>query len=176
MVQQQPTRELTLVIDSAFNQFMAALDRFTEQQINVVPFEGSWTPGQVTHHIIRATKRVPDTHTQHTDRAMDAKVSGIESVFLDFSVRFTSPDFILPDRTKAFDKQNLLERLTAIRLRHMEDIARVDLSEVCIDFELPGIGYLTRYEWYRFIAAHCRRHTFQLERMLAAVNTATHRL
>ena len=170
MAQQSLTLELTNTINSAYDQFIAALDRFTEQQINVVPFEGSWTPGQVTHHIIRATKGIPDKNTTPANRPIDEKVVDIESVFLNFNVKFTSPEFILPDTTVTFDKTNLLERLNTIRHRHIENMERTNLSEVCVDFDLPGIGYLTRYEWYQFIAAHCRRHTFQLEKMLEAVN------
>lgn len=169
MVQQQQATEAKDAINAAYDQFLGALDQFTEEEINAVPFEGSWTPAQVAHHIIRATKGIPDTNTRIADRASDAKVPEIEAVFLDFSVKFTSPEFILPDTTRKFDKKNLLERLSTIRNTHIEHITSTELAEICLDFELPGIGYLTRYEWYRFIAAHCRRHSFQLQKISGMV-------
>jgi hypothetical protein len=168
MVQTQYIQDLINAINSAYDQYIAALDQFNEHEINVVPFANSWTPGQVTHHIIRATKAVPDSNTEQTERPIDAKVAEIEAIFLDFSLKYESPDFILPDMTIAFDKQNLLDRLQSIRLRHLENISKNDLSETCIDFELPSVGFLTRYEWYRFIAAHCLRHTYQLNTIFSA--------
>jgi hypothetical protein len=44
-------------------------------------------------------------------------------------------------------------------------INNVDLTRICLDMELPTIGYLTRYEWLWFIEMHLRRHTFQLQDM-----------
>src|SRR5688500_18384836 len=96
MEQQELRHETTAIIAAAFDGFITAFDRFTAEQINVVPFEGSWTPAQVAEHIIKATSGLPDNKTAPADRSADAKVAEIESVFLNFDIKMKSPEFVLP--------------------------------------------------------------------------------
>jgi hypothetical protein len=164
MEQQELKDQTTSHINTAFDNFITAFDRFTAEQINIVPFEDSWTAGQVAEHIIKATGGLPDNKTQPAERPAHAKVHEIESVFLNFDIKMKSPDFIVPGN-KVFNKEKMLERLNKTKLFHINKIRDTDLTELCLDFALPGMGHFTRYEWYRFIAAHCRRHTRQLQRI-----------
>ena len=38
---------------------LAVLDGFKPERLNKVPFEGSWTPGQVAEHITKAQAGTP---------------------------------------------------------------------------------------------------------------------
>lgn len=164
MVQPELNSQISAAIAEAYDEFISSLNKFSEEQINIVPFEDSWTPGQVTDHIIKGTKGIPDKHTQAADRPIDAKVAEIESLFLNFDIKMKSPEFILP-ADKLFNKKELLDGLNKIRLLHLKKIKDIDMTALCLDFALPGSGYLTRYEWYRFIVVHCRRHSCQLQRI-----------
>src|SRR5688572_27226011 len=93
MEQQELKDQTTSHINTAFDNFITAFDRFTAEQINVVPFEDSWTAGQVAEHIIKATGGLPDNKTQHADRPADAKVRDIEAVFLNFDIKMKSAGF-----------------------------------------------------------------------------------
>ena len=166
-LQEELSRQLTVV----YNDYISTLEQFSEAQINEIPFEGSWTPGQVTDHIIKATSGIPDKHTEPAKRPYDEKVGNMESVFLDFETKFKSPDFVVPGNGP-FNKQTLVETLRSTLKRHLEKIGDTDLTKLCLRFELPTIGTMTRYEWFRFIVAHMIRHHRQLKNILNSMVAA----
>ena len=158
------TGQLHKTLTDAFNNFIEALSRFDEADINKIPFEGSWTPAQVVVHIILATDGVPDGKTKPADRAFDASLPKIRPWWEDLSKKFKSPEPLLPDNNPR-TKQELLSELKRVRDKDLAIVKTQDLTEICLDAELPSIGYLTRYEWLEFIRMHLRRHTFQLSNL-----------
>ena len=164
-------QELHTSLTDVYHEYISMLEKFVDEQINKIPFEGSWTPGQVTDHIIKATGGIPDKYTEPANRPYDEKVAKMESVFLDFEVKFKSPEFVVPGNGP-FDKQTLKETLRSTLQRHLDKIAGTDLTALCLKFELPGIGTMTRYEWFRFIIAHMIRHQRQLKNMLNSMAAA----
>ncbi len=137
---------------------------FSPRQFNTIPFEGSWTAGQVGDHLLQSAVGLPtllqDT-TQETDRPIDAKAEIISTVFLDFTTKLKAPDFIIPS-DGPHDKAALLQSLTTT-LDAIKSTARsVDLAKTCTSFALPQIGELTGLEWIHFVTCHIKRHTWQL--------------
>lgn len=159
------TEQLRPALTKAFDDFIEVLSRFDEAVINEAPFDGSWTPAQVAQHIILATDGLPDSKIKPADRAFDALLPKIRPWWEDLSKKFKSPEPLLPDK-KSRTKDELLSELKRVRDKDLETIATKDLTVICLDFELPSIGYLTRYEWLEFIRMHLKRHTFQLTNML----------
>lgn len=157
-------RLLTAKLASAFDKFITLVESFSENQINKIPFEGSWTPAQVATHIILATDGVPDGHTQKSERAIDALLPMIRPWWEDLNQKFQSPEQLRPG-TGASTKQELVAELDRIKQKDLAIIEAHDLSAICLDFELPKIGYLTRYEWLHFIEMHLTRHSAQLIRI-----------
>jgi hypothetical protein len=151
----------------AFDDFISALASFDENSINRIPFSGSWTPAQVAMHIILATDGVPDTSTRQPSRKADDLLPLIRPWWEDLNQKFKSPEPLLPDN-KPRSKNELLAELRRVREKDLTMISHEDLTLVCLDFELPGIGYLTRYEWLWFIEMHLRRHLFQLQNISKA--------
>jgi hypothetical protein len=150
---------------STFSGLYKTLDPLTDQMINTVPFEGSWTAGQVVEHIIKSASGLPQVcggPTEAVGRKEDEKLAAIRNLFLDFSVKFQSPDFILPGNGP-YHKAELRATLEKIEqdINHIN--ATQDLSPECLDFELPGFGRLTRHELLGFVLIHAQRHTRQLE-------------
>jgi hypothetical protein len=167
----QLQQELNTSLTNVYHEYISTLGKFTDAQINEIPFEGSWTPGQVTDHIIKATGGIPDKHTAPAKRPYDEKVGKMESVFLDFETKFKSPEFVVPG-SGPFHKQVLIETLRSTLQRHVAKIDGTDLTELCLKFELPSIGTMTRYEWFRFIIAHMIRHHGQLKNILNSMTEA----
>lgn len=156
-------------VQRTFNELYPVLSGFNVDELNKVPFEGSWTAGQVTDHIIKALAGVPalcSGSTQESNRQPDEKVEDIKALFLDFTIRMQSPEFILPTED-SYTKDAL-----SASLKHIENILTAivqtqDLTRLCFDFELPGFGLLTRYEWICFGLIHTQRHTQQLKNVLS---------
>lgn len=135
------------------------------------PSEKSWSVGQVMEHILKANTGFGNFVTDNvveTDRPIDEKVAFLKSVFLDFSLKMQSLDFICPVETK-HDKQKQLNELTALKNEIVLLINNLDLSKTCMNFELPTFGYLTRLEWVNFALFHTQRHTEQIRNILLSV-------
>lgn len=152
-------------VAEAFDEFISLCSSFDEQQVNAIPFPGSWTPAQVASHIILATDGVPDSRVAASGPAFDAHLPAIRPWWEDVNQKFQSPDELRPGNEPR-PKRELLSELQRVREKDLAIIQNKDLTEVCLDFELPTIGYLTRYEWLWFIEMHLRRHSFQLRNML----------
>ena len=149
---------------------------FTEQQINAVPFEGSWTAGQVAEHIIKSIGNLPEFLNSNTvptnERPFDGNVAMLEHIFLDFNTKMQSPPFILPEATQ-HDKEAILEQFSNLKTQMIAAAETLDLTLTCKSFEMPGFGFLTRFEWLNFFMVHTKRHTHQLEKIYAVLNSSS---
>lgn len=154
--------ELREALTSAFAEFTAAFSAFSDDEINRVPAPGKWTPAQVATHIILATDGVPDEKTEPSNRSVDAMLPAIRPWWEDLNQKFTSPEPLRPGNEPRA-KQKILLELSRVRDKDVDILTQNDLSVLCMDSELPTIGFLTRFEWLWFIEMHLRRHTFQLE-------------
>lgn len=163
------THTLEQALAAAFADFIAAFTAFDESRINTSPTAEQWTPAQVTTHIILATDGVPDHTTQPTEREADIMLARIRPWWEDLNQKFKAPQQLKPDNAPR-TKQQVLAELNRVRSKDLQLITTHNLGELCLDFELPGIGYLTRYEWLWFIEMHLKRHTFQLHNMLKQHN------
>ncbi len=86
--------ELKQQVTETFDGFIALVASFGDEEINKIPFEGSWTPGQVADHMINGTSGIPrlvHAQVEATSRAADEKVQAIKDVFLDFSLKMKAP-------------------------------------------------------------------------------------
>ena len=151
-------------LTTAFDEFMDIFSSFDENSINHRPFPDSWTPAQVATHIILATDGVPDSASKPLDREIDLYLPAIRPWWEDLSQKFKSPEPLRPDDNHR-SKNEVLSELQRVREKDLKIVAEEDLTRICLDFELPTIGYLTRYEWLWFIQMHLKRHLFQLKNM-----------
>lgn len=151
------------------NALLQTLAAFNEEQLNKVPFEGSWTAGQVSEHLIKAVSAsLLYGNTMETERPPDIMVQPLRDQFLDFSTKMKSPDFIIPS-DGPHDKAKVTGQLQKIWEDIEEAADTLDLTKTCLDFELPGAGFLTRLEWVNFMIAHTKRHTHQLNKIYKAL-------
>ena len=157
--------KLQQALTKAFDEFIATFSRFEESRVNTPPAPGRWTPAQVASHIILATDGVPDLSTREPDREVDSYLPRIRPWWGDLSQKFQSPETLEPGNQPR-TRGEVLAELDRVRHKDLDILTNNDLTLICLDFELPGVGYLTRYEWLWFIEMHLKRHTFQLRNML----------
>lgn len=149
-------------IEQSANQFIEILSEIPPEKLNIVYAMGCWTVGQLADHVIKATAGIPDVKIKAPERSPDQQIGIIKSVFLNFEMKYRSPEFIIPGNGP-FDKQQLLSELNGNKQRNIKTAETTDLTALCVDFELPHFGYLTRYEWLKLIIYHTQRHSKQLK-------------
>lgn len=145
------------------------LSGFTQEQFNLVPFEGSWTSAQLAEHLNKSydVAKLLFGQVRETTRPPDEKINEIKEIFLNFNTKMKSPDFIVPEN-KVYDKTALLSSLTT-GIKKLEEAKSLNLSETCTAFALPNIGELTRMEWICFVIYHTQRHVHQLKNIAEKV-------
>jgi hypothetical protein len=154
-------------VDDTARLFLASLSSIRQEQINTVPFPGSWTAGQIAEHILLSASGVLEVihgPVKPTERDPSQHAEQIQKMFLDFSTKMVSPDFVRPSSTPK-DKAVLLQSLQKTMGGIRSVAATQDLTATCMGFEFPGFGDLTRSEWIAFILAHTLRHTHQLNKI-----------
>jgi hypothetical protein len=160
--------EIIMETETAFGHLHSLLSGIDEEHFNTKPSPGSWSPAQVGDHLYRSYA-VLETLRGKTaplnDRNIDEKAREFRPVFLDFDTKLESPDFILPSE-KPIEQEHLLSNLQTRTDAIMEFVRENDLSAICLDFELPGAGTLTRLEWLHFISVHTQRHNHQLKNII----------
>lgn len=147
---------------------------FSAKQVNEAPFAGSWTAGQLANHLIMANGgfvEVINGPTTETSKPADIMVESIKNDFLNFNIKFDSPEFIYPEN-RDYNQEELLIKLKQIRNNVAEVITKLDLTKTCTAFELPVYGFLTRLEAIYFIIYHTQRHTQQLKNIYSRLDTA----
>jgi hypothetical protein len=164
-----PMNNLVTELQNAKTGLTGAITSIPDARFNTVPFAGSWTAGQVTDHILKSLGvSVLYGGTTTTDRAPDAMVAPLADVFLDFTTKLKSPDFILPS-DEPQDKQARLNEANDTFTKLIEAAKTLDLTQTCLDFEMPVMGRLTRLEFLWFYVFHSKRHAYQLQNIAKAL-------
>jgi len=163
---------LSKQIAPTFESMVRVIRSFTDSGFNAVPFENSWTAGQVARHVQLSICGMPELfkgETQPSDREPDEKVSMVADVFLDFGKKYESPESILPEQ-KDYERDRFLSFFTS----YADEIAslsnELDMSQICQDYEIPGFGPMTRLEFLSFVLFHTQRHVLQMENIRSKIN------
>ena len=166
--------DLKNTIAEAKDDFLEALDLFAQGDINTVPFEGSWTGGQVAEHILKSVSGVLETlngPSKPTERNPEEHVKMLGDIFLNMDIKMKSPDFIIPSNSQK-DKSFLMASLAKTFDGIEEAAGKDNPEETCTTFEMPTIGLLTKIEWIQFAGFHTRRHAQQLKNIAGHLKKA----
>ena len=164
---------ISAAINITINDLSLLLSSFNEQQINVVPFAGSWTAGQLSKHVLMSNFgfiEIMNGSYKETQRQPDEMVQKIKSDFLDFSTKGQSADNLKPPLID-YNKNELLINLETFKENINQVIENSHLTKTCTAFELPIYGFLTRWEALHFILYHTQRHIHQLENILKKIKS-----
>ena len=168
--------EISAAINTTVNDLLQLLTFFNEEQINAIPFKGSWTAGQLAKHVLMSNLgfiEIMNGPFKETERQPDEMVQKIKTDFLDFSTKGQSADNLKPPLID-YNKNELLISLETLREKINQVIETSDITKTCTAFELPIYGFLTRWEALHFMLYHTQRHIHQLKNIFKKVETSNH--
>lgn len=160
---------LTNNINKTFNDLITILSGINEKDLNRIPFENSWSIGQVVEHIILCGNGIPDHKTDISTRRQNEKVPILKKIFSNMDEKSKADPALTPH---GFDHKphDLINQLKAIGEKLRSIATERNLNAICLDMEFPTLGLLTRYEWLSFICFHTQRHTRQIKNILNLLN------
>ena len=158
--------ELIDEIENAHQDLFHQLSQFSEQELNRVTNEGSWTAGQVTEHIIKSNggilHNLLNGDVSPIARAYDEQVDLIKTIFRSGDKMKTAP--VLEPGQPPHEFDDLLKSLKQQKDQQLETINQKDLKELSIELQFPPTpNGLTRFEWLIFMIEHTKRHCKQIE-------------
>lgn len=165
--------DLQREIANTKEELLEGLDLFDQENINIIPFEDSWTAGQVAEHILMSISGILETikgPAKPTERNPEEHIKQLGDIFLNMDIKMKSPDFIIPSD----DPQNIVSLSVALgsTLDGIKQVAENDdLTVTCTGFDMPVLGPLTKLEWISFASFHTRRHTQQLKNIAHHLKT-----
>ena len=162
--------ELLDQFDITMQKLLQLLSLLSDEQLNTVPFEDSWTAGQVGDHLYKSYDVIGILrgNTEPTERPAGQKLDGIRKMLLDFTTKLDAPPETLPTHDP-IHTQALLAALPERIAQQREVLLHDDLSPVCLDFAIPGAGHFTRLEWLGYNTLHTQRHIYQLKNSISTI-------
>ncbi len=149
--------------------FIKLIQSTPDELFNIKFNEAIWSVAENVEHIIRSefgTTRLFNSATEKDPkRDSEAKIKEMKSRFLDRSETLQAFGAVLPTQGNK-SKEELLLKFKASRNQVIELIRTQDLDEICMRFEHPLFGHLTRREWIHFNIAHAERHMEQIRELL----------
>ena len=165
-------QEITKELHKCRKELLETIMTFDNASFNKVPFEGSWTAGQVTEHLLKSSAGVSGIligPTEMAQRAADEKEPALRAIFLDFSKKAKAGAAILPG-DGPHDRDQLYAAFMTV-FDQLEPLGKTqDLAEICTAFSFPTLGDLSRFEWFAFVTYHAHRHTHQMRDILHKLN------
>jgi hypothetical protein len=155
------TKELLESLDETSSELFKAVSLFDEENINTVPFKGSWTAAQVTEHVMLSNRAMIQSLEEEGRAAsgnIDEGVAKLKEIFLNFDSKLQSPKFILPTQ-EMYNREQLIAELKDSVEQIKKLSARIDVSEM-IDHRV--FGEITKFEILHFVVYHTQRHIHQL--------------
>jgi DinB superfamily len=163
--------EIISKLEAALGETIAHLSSFTEKDLNTVPFEGSWTAGQVGRHLYKSQNGMDGlllAPAETADRNPEERVKELKDTFLNFEIKMKSPDFIYPE-DKEYNKEALIKELQEVKDKMMDAASKADLVQLAPLPEGHPFAGATKLEMVHFMAYHTMRHNHQLEKIKAEV-------
>jgi hypothetical protein len=163
------TKELFISLDYAFSELVMIIEALGEPALNTAPFADSWTAAQLTAHVTKSNISIAqalDMEAKKTERNADERALELKEMFLDFTIKFQSPEFIRPAQG-LYEKEKLIAKLKKSIEQLKEQRNKVNLSEI---LSLPAFGEITKLELLYFVLYHTQRHTYQLKNIIWVIN------
>jgi hypothetical protein len=160
--------ELEVAVREAVAALRNVLLSLDEQAMNTVPFNDSWTAAQVAQHVSKSTNfmaKAMATEPKDARRRPDEKIPELKKIFLDFSTKLKSPDFIIPEEGH-YAKEAVTEKLDRAFERLQENVGHANLNDLVEN--LP-FGPTTKLELLHFVVYHTQRHLNQLTKIAGAL-------
>lgn len=145
--------------------FMISLD---ESKINTIPYEGSWTAGQLLRHVTKSISgmaKALEKEGKPAGRDPGERIQELKKVFLDFSKKMQSPDFIVPEEGP-YKKQTAIDELNRSFDQFIKNAEKANVNDLV---EGLPLGPITKLEIVHFVSYHTQRHLHQMKKICAAL-------
>lgn len=161
------TKEFFESLDEVSSELIWLISSADSATINIIPPDGhrvknSWTAAQVISHVTKsnnAIRQALNMEGNTAERNRDKRVPELKKMFLDFTVKFNSPEFIMPGLYH-YEKDALISDLKK-SIEQLEELrSKVNLSEI---ISLPAFGEITKFELLHFVLYHTQRHIHQFK-------------
>ncbi len=162
------TKELFESLDETSLQLQQLISSLSENKINTIPFKDSWTVAQLASHVIKSNKGIAQALVMQgtqVDRDPAEGAHELKAMFLDFTKKYKSPEFILPTKN-TYQKETIVSELkkSIAQLTQLRD--KVNLSEM---ISIPTFGETTKLELLYFVLYHTQRYVHQLKNIRAVL-------
>lgn len=139
-----------------------------DSKINNVPYESSWTAPQLLRHVTKSIfgmAQAMQMDGKSTDRDPGERIEQLKTVFLDFSKKLQSPEFIIPEEG-TYEKQPAIDDLDKSFHQFKEHANNVNINELV---EGLPLGPITKLEIIHFTLFHTQRHLHQMKKICSAL-------
>jgi phage-related protein len=160
--------ELIAAIGSIVSELTDLMSSVENNKVNIIPYEGSWTAPQLLRHVtksISGTAEAMPMDAKPTNRDPGERIEELKTVFLDFSQKMNSPEFIVPEEI-IYDKQTSIDDLNKSFNQFKENTNNVNLSELV---EGLPLGPISKLELIHFTLFHTQRHLYQMKEICNAL-------
>jgi hypothetical protein len=164
--------EVIHLIDHTVLQLTELMALVENDKVNTIPFEGSWTAAQLLQHVTKSVAEMTKAmqrHAKPANREADERIEELKTLFLDFSIKMESPEFIVPE-AGIHKKQIAIDELNK-SLSEFKFAANEANSTELVD-GLP-LGSITKLEIVHFTLFHTQRHLHQMKKICNALNNFT---
>jgi hypothetical protein len=161
-------QEILAAIDETVSKLLQLATSLDDSKINVVPYKDSWTAGQLMEHVTKSTEamvKAMATESKPADRDPAERIPELRKIFLDFSHKLKSPDFIVPGNGP-FEKRTIIDELSQSFDEFGKNAKVAQLHQLIEGFPL---GPITKLEILHFVLYHTQRHLNQMERIVGAL-------
>lgn len=168
MIKMDDRRAVSNELENIDNELTKILSALSEESINIIPFENSWTIAQVAGHIMLSNQSVLSSLTsvgKVTDKNPYEGMEKIKGQFLDFSKKLKSPEFILPTKN-IYKKETIINDLKSSTDKIKDLSNSTNLNETVTH---RVFGEVTKLELLYFVVYHTQRHLQQLQNILKIV-------
>ncbi|SRR5258705_1725530 len=160
--------ELLSEIDKTMVGLLDLMSFLDAEKINTVPYPDSWTAAQLLRHVTKSTIGMAKAMTapeKQAGREPDARLSELQTVFLDFSTKLNSPEFIVPE-AGPYEKDRSMQELKIAFDKLKENSNNKDLNSLV---EGLPLGPITKLEILHFSLYHTQRHLRQMKKIIDAL-------
>ena len=158
-------------IEKTTGELIQLISSTRNEELNEIPFEGSWSVAQVGDHLLKSyglVEALSEGKVKKTERLPGVEIEKVKNIFLDFDAKYKSAETLLPTN-EPIEKEKLLSGLQKRMSQIKEVIQTKDLTETCVGLPFKGIGELTRMEWLYVILYHTQRHIHQMKNILKSL-------
>ena len=163
-------KELLSEISSAVTGLTTLMATVDEHKVNTVPYDGSWTAPQLLNHVtksINGMAKAMQADSVPANRNPAERVEELRKIFLDFSQKFQSPAFIVPD-DDIYEQSLTIDQLNEAFEGFKKSATTANLEEL---IEGLPLGPITKLETIYFTLFHTQRHLHQLKKICEALKT-----